>query len=64
MVLEKAGTRNEWINVYTKLILEDIRRGAEHASDIAEAALNETVDEVIEKISTTEDKSKTLTHAL
>jgi phosphate uptake regulator len=63
--LEKAGTsRNEWIYVYIKLILEDIRRVAEHASDIAEAALNETVDEVIEKISTTEDKTKTLTHAL
>jgi phosphate uptake regulator len=63
--LEKARTsRNEWINVYIKLILEDIRRVAEHASDIAEAALNETVDEVIEKISTSEDKTKTLTHAL
>jgi phosphate uptake regulator len=63
--LEKARTsRNEWMNVNIKLILEDIRRVAEHASDIAEAALNETVDEVIEKISTTEDKTKTLTHAL
>jgi len=62
---EKARTsRNDWINVYIKLILEDIRSVAEHASDIAEATMNETVDEVIEKISTTEDKTKTLTHAL
>ena len=32
-----------------KLVLEDIRRTAEYASDVAEAALNETIDEVIEK---------------
>lgn len=32
-----------------KLVLEDIRRTAEYASDIAEAALNETIDEVIER---------------
>jgi phosphate uptake regulator len=32
-----------------KLILEDIRRTAEYASDIAEAAMNETIEEVIEK---------------
>ena len=32
-----------------KLVLEGIRRTAEYASDIAEAALNETIDEVIEK---------------
>ena len=32
-----------------KLALEDIRRTAEYASDIAEAALNETIDEVTEK---------------
>jgi phosphate uptake regulator len=31
-----------------KLIIEDIRRTAEYASDIAEAAINETIDEVIE----------------
>jgi hypothetical protein len=30
-------------------VLEDIRRRVEYASDIAEAALNETIDEVIEK---------------
>lgn len=36
-------------NSNIKLVLEDIRRTAEYASDIAEAALNETIDEVIEK---------------
>jgi len=35
--------------VNLKLILEDIRRTAEHASDIAEAAMNQTISEVIEK---------------
>lgn len=35
-----------------KLVLEDIRRTAEYSSDIAEAALNETIEEVIEKSST------------
>ena len=43
------STRHESTNVYIKLILEDIRRTAEHASDIAEAAMNETVNEIIEK---------------
>ena len=33
------STRHESTNVYIKLILEDIRRTAEHASDIAEAAM-------------------------
>ncbi len=32
-----------------KLVLEDIRRTAEYGSDIAEAAMNETIDEVVEK---------------
>lgn len=32
-----------------KLALEDIRRTAEYASDIAEVAMNETIDEVTEK---------------
>jgi phosphate uptake regulator len=32
-----------------KLVLEDIRRTAEYASDIAEVAMNQTIDEVIEK---------------
>jgi phosphate uptake regulator len=36
-----------------KLVLEDIRRTAEYASDIAETAMNQTIDEVIEKHSAT-----------
>jgi len=40
--------------VNIKLILEDIRRTAEHASDIAETAMNETVSEVTVKLSTDE----------
>jgi hypothetical protein len=32
-----------------KLALENIRRTAEYASDIAEVAMNETIDEVTEK---------------
>ncbi|MGC1928492.1 MAG: hypothetical protein WA667_05915 [Candidatus Nitrosopolaris sp.] len=59
-----TSTRNESINVNIKMILEDIRRMAEHASDIAEAALNETVNEVIEKISTTESKTRSSTDVL
>jgi phosphate uptake regulator len=39
-----------------KLALEDIRRTAEYASDIAEAAMNETIDEVIEKHSASRGK--------
>jgi hypothetical protein len=35
-------------NVDIKIILEDIRRTAEHASDIAEAAMNQTIGEVIQ----------------
>ena len=55
---EKSSTSalDESTNVYLKLILEDIRRTAEHASDIAEAAINETVGEVIEKIPGRESK--------
>jgi hypothetical protein len=34
--------------VNLKLILEDIRRTAERSSDIAEAALNQTIGELIE----------------
>jgi len=49
---------NESINVNIKLILEDIRRTAEHATDIAEAAMNETVGDVIEKLSTVERKPR------
>jgi phosphate uptake regulator len=58
--LEKAkisvSAPNESIKVNIKLILEDIRRTAEHATDIAEAAMNETVGDVIEKLSTVERK--------
>jgi hypothetical protein len=32
-----------------KLALEDIRRTAEYASDIAEVAMNDTIDEVTEQ---------------
>ena len=51
-----SSTQHESTNVYIKLILEDIQRTAEHASDIAEAAMNETVSEVIEKIPSREIK--------
>jgi phosphate uptake regulator len=54
----------ESINVNIKLILEDIRRTAEHATDIAEAAMNETVGDVIEKLSTVERKPRSSTDAL
>ena len=40
-------TRNKPVNSNIRLILEDIRRTAEHASDIAEEALNQTIGEVI-----------------
>jgi phosphate uptake regulator len=43
------GTDQESNKVNIKLILEDIRRTAEHASERAEAAMNQTVSEVIEK---------------
>ena len=45
--------------VFIKLILEDIRRTAEHASDIAEAAMNETVSEVIEKVPSSQTRAVT-----
>ena len=38
---------NKMSNINIKLILEDIRRTAEYASDIAEAAMNQTIGEVI-----------------
>ena len=41
---------HDWADV--KLVLENIRRTAEYASDIAEAAMNQTIHEVIEKHST------------
>jgi phosphate uptake regulator len=45
--LEKAKIPHDSATI--KLILEDIRRTAEYASDIAEAAINETIDDVIER---------------
>src|SRR5919109_1121609 len=44
----KSTIDGESSNVDIKIILEDIRRTAEHASDIAEAAMNQTIREVIE----------------
>jgi phosphate uptake regulator len=44
---EDKMTSNEPVNSNVRLILEDIRRTAEHASDIAEAAMNQTIGEVI-----------------
>jgi phosphate uptake regulator len=46
--IEKDKVRDQ-ANI--KLALEDIRRTAEYASDIAEVAMNQTIDEVIEKYS-------------
>ena len=43
---ELCSSESESLNI--KLILEDIRRTAEHASDIAEAAMNQTIRGVIE----------------
>jgi hypothetical protein len=54
-LLEKVKTscndQYQSISLNTKLILEDLRRTAGHASDIAESAMNETIGEVIEKTS-------------
>jgi phosphate uptake regulator len=44
---EDKAIRIEPVNTDIRLILEDIRRTAEHASDIAEAAMNQTIGEVI-----------------
>jgi phosphate uptake regulator len=44
---EDKMTPNEPVNSNIRLILEDIRRTAEHASDIAEAAMNQTIGEVV-----------------
>jgi hypothetical protein len=38
---------NESVDINIKLILEDILRTAKHASDIAEAAMNQTTGEGI-----------------
>jgi phosphate uptake regulator len=40
------GEFNQY-KIFIKLILEDLRRTAEYASDIAEEALNQTIGEVI-----------------
>ncbi len=54
-LIERAKTPSndqyQSINLNIKLILEDLRRTAEHASDIAESAMNETIGGVIEKTS-------------
>ena len=44
----QSTTDGKSANVDIKIILEDIRRTAEHASDIAEAAMNQTIREVIQ----------------
>jgi hypothetical protein len=44
--IESTSSGSETLNI--KLILEDIRRTAEHASDIAEAAMNQTIRSVID----------------
>ena len=46
--LDKGNTTGKSANVDIKIILEDIRRTAEHASDIAEAPMNQTIQEVIQ----------------
>ena len=51
-----SSTQHESTKLYIKLILEDIRRTAEHASDIAEGAMNETVSETIEKVPSSETR--------
>src|SRR5690606_16951845 len=45
--LENRTVDKQEINAGIKLILEDIRRTVEHASDIAESAINQTVGEII-----------------
>jgi Na+/phosphate symporter len=45
--LENKDIDSHNINAGVKLILEDIRRTVEHASDIAESAMNQTVGEII-----------------
>jgi phosphate uptake regulator len=45
--IEKDSRVHDLGNI--KLVLEAIRRTAEYASDIAEVAMNETIDEVTEK---------------
>jgi phosphate uptake regulator len=44
-----------------KLILEDLRRISEHASDIAEAAMNQTIGEVIQVRSVDQKEKEKIT---
>jgi phosphate uptake regulator len=55
----KNTTDDESTNVDIKIILEDIRRTAEHASDIAEAAMNQTIREVIQVRSVSQQEKDT-----
>jgi hypothetical protein len=43
---ESSSSGSKSLNI--KLILEDLRRTGEHASDIAEAAMNQTIRGVID----------------
>jgi phosphate uptake regulator len=45
--LENKTIDEQNVNAGIKLILEDLRRTVEHASDIAESAMNQTVGEII-----------------
>jgi len=46
--IDKEKNPKNYNNIYVKLILEHIRRTAEYSFDIAEAAMNQIVGEVIE----------------
>ncbi len=48
--IEKYSNMHDQANI--SLALENIRRTAEYASDIAEVAINETIDDVTENHST------------
>jgi Na+/phosphate symporter len=45
--LENKPLNDQNTSANIKLILEDIRRTVEHASDIAESAMNQTIGEII-----------------
>ena len=47
-LIDKEKNPKNYNNIYVKLILEHIRRTAEYSFDIAEAAMNQIVGEVIE----------------
>lgn len=46
-LLENKTVKDQNTSASIKLILEDIRRTVEHASDIAESAMNQTIGEII-----------------